>query len=39
MLPSLKNRRPKKEDEQTKKVEKTMAERLYGSSNRTKRYF
>ena len=39
MLPSTSNRRAKKEEEQKKKPEKTMAERLYGSSNRTKKYF
>jgi hypothetical protein len=39
MLPSTVNRRPKQEDNQRKKPEKTMAERLYGSSNRTKKYF
>ena len=39
MLPSTINRRPKQEENQRKKPEKTMAERLYGSSNRPKRYF
>ena len=39
MLPSTRNRKPKQEDNQSKKPEKTMAERLYGSSNRAKRYF
>jgi hypothetical protein len=39
MLPSTSNRRNKKEEEQKKKPEKTMAERLYGSSNRTRRLF
>jgi hypothetical protein len=39
MLPSTSNRRNKKEEEQKKKPEKTMAERLYGSSNRTRRFF
>ena len=39
MLPSAKSRRPKNDEQQKKKPEKTMAERLYGSSNRTKRYF
>jgi hypothetical protein len=39
MLPSTVNRRPKQEDSQKKKPEKTMAERLYGASTRTKKYF
>jgi hypothetical protein len=39
MLPSTANRKPKQEENQRKKPEKSMAERLYGSSNRTKKYF
>ena len=39
MLPSATSRRPKREDEVKKKPEKTMAERFYGTSNRTRRYF
>lgn len=39
MLPSINNKRIKREEEKRKTPEKTMAERLYGSSNRVKRYF
>lgn len=39
MLPSINNRKIKKEEEQRKKPEKTMAERLYGTSSRGKRLF
>lgn len=39
MLPSTVNRRPKQDENQKKKPEKTMAERLYGTSTRTKKYF
>jgi hypothetical protein len=39
MLPKTANRKPKQEENQNKKPEKTMAERLYGSSSRAKKYF
>jgi hypothetical protein len=39
MLPNISNRRVKQEDNQKKRPEKNMAEKLYGSSKRTMKYY
>ena len=39
MLPNISNRKVKQEDNQKRKPEKNMAERLFGSSNRSMKYY